>query len=268
MPRGVRENDWSVVQTRGAEIVESYETGVTLRQLYYRLLSEGLANTKTFYTDLAARSAMWRRAGTFPELVDGTRGIERYASWTSPAAALIDLRAQYRRDRTEGQKWSIYLGTEARGLVKQLSSWFGDPLGIPILALGGQSSRPFQVDALEDIDRQDRPSVLLYAGDLDSSGEKIEEVFTRHVAFDRVERVALTDAQMNAFNLTKLPGMAKDVNAKAFIARHGSLYRVEVDALEPTVFRSLFQEAIDRYWNADAYAIAMSAESADREELS
>jgi hypothetical protein len=41
------------------------------------------------------------------------------------------IRRMYRRDRTEGQEWSIHIGVEKRGMIEQLDSWFGRVTGAP-----------------------------------------------------------------------------------------------------------------------------------------
>jgi len=58
--------DWDEVLDHAARIVASYDTGVTLRQLFYRLVSdETLRNTKAEYAQLSARTAQARRAGEY-----------------------------------------------------------------------------------------------------------------------------------------------------------------------------------------------------------
>jgi hypothetical protein len=75
-----RRTAWAPVLERARAIVESYDTAVTLRQLFYRLVSEGLiSNTRSAYQNLSRLTAIARRAGTFPRLVDRTRRIERLA---------------------------------------------------------------------------------------------------------------------------------------------------------------------------------------------
>src|SRR5262249_49539606 len=93
---------WPVIIERAAAIVRSYNTSVTLRQLFYRLVSEQLLpNSQTAYKGLSARTAEARRQGGFPRLIDRGRSIHRHAHWDSPADALEALAAQYRLDRTE-----------------------------------------------------------------------------------------------------------------------------------------------------------------------
>lgn len=69
---------WGEVLERGAEIVESYDTSVTLRQLFCHLVAEGvLKNTRSAYTSLSSYSAKARRAGTLPAPLDQRRKISR-----------------------------------------------------------------------------------------------------------------------------------------------------------------------------------------------
>jgi len=75
---------WPSIITRATEIVRSYDTGVTLRQLFYRLVSEKLIpNTESAYKRLSHLTAQARRAGTFPRLIDNGRYIHRPLSWPS-----------------------------------------------------------------------------------------------------------------------------------------------------------------------------------------
>jgi hypothetical protein len=87
-------------------------------------------------------TSLERRAGAFPALMDRGRSIHRYQTFRDPAAARRWLREIYRRDRTEGQAYALYLGVEKAGIVAQLQEWFGDR-GIPVLALGGYGSQTY-----------------------------------------------------------------------------------------------------------------------------
>ena len=203
--------DWETILRRAAEIVRSYSTPVTLRQLHYRLVSEQIyPNTQSAYKGLSAKSAQARREGWFPALLDRGRAIHEYATWETPRDAVEEALNVYRRDRTAGHDVSLYLGVEKAGLVVQLQSWFGD-LGIAILALGGYSSQTYVDQVGWHATRRERPSVLLYAGDLDPSGEDIDRDFTERCAvWDDVIRVALTDDQVESYGLPPNPGKATD----------------------------------------------------------
>ena len=102
---------WPALLTRAAAIVGSYDTPVTLRQLFYRLVAaELLPNTTNAYKSLSKYTAEARRAGTFPALMDRGRTIHRYQSFDGAPEAREWLANIYRRDRTEGQRVSVYLG--------------------------------------------------------------------------------------------------------------------------------------------------------------
>jgi hypothetical protein len=283
--RGPRTSlDWQhTVLPRAREIVLGYDTGVTLRQLFYRLVADGtLPNLQDKYRYLSRLTAEGRRDGTFPDLLDRTNRIERWPSFDGPRGAMDYLIEElYRRDRTEGQEWSVYLGVEKAGLTEQLDSWFGDPLGLPILALGGYISQTLADTVRRDIERDGRPAMLIYAGDFDPSGEDITRDFARRVGvFDDTARVALNSRQVVGLPYNPDPDVKKklerDPRAKKFKERHqdflaehfgGEVVQIEVDALPPQTFRNLYQTAIDELWDADAHHAVMEQEEADLAEL-
>jgi hypothetical protein len=260
--------NWTPILREAAQIAASYSTPVTLRQLFYRLVAAGLLpNTQAAYKTLSAKTAEARRQGWFPRLMDRGRAIHRFRSFAGDTQARGWLRRIYRRDRTEGQGWALYLGVEKAGIVEQLTDWFGD-LGLPVLALGGYSSQSYVEDVAEDVAGQGRPAVLLYAGDHDPSGEDIDRDFlARAGCFTQVERVALTAEQVEAYRLPPQPGKATDSRAAGFVARHGRLVQVELDALAPDDLQALYQAAIDRYWDPAAYSAALAREAEERGRL-
>lgn len=250
------------------EMSASVGVAPTLRQCFYALVAQQLLpNTLAAYKTLSAQTAKARRSGAFPELTDLTRRIERAPSWAGPGSALDALAAQYRRDRTAGQPVSVYIGVEKKGFVAQFDSWFGG-LGIPIVALGGYSSQSYCDEVARDVEAQDRKAVLLYAGDFDPSGEDIDRDFVkRSGCFDDVIRVALTAEQVTAYDLPPAMGKAKDSRASQFVARHGRLVQVELDALAPPDLRTLYQAAIDEFWDMSAFDEVVALEREERELL-
>jgi len=260
--------DWQPILEHAAQIVDSYDTGVTLRQCFYRLVADGtLPNTTSAYKSLSARSAQARRDGWFPDFIDNVREIHRYRSFDGPDDARGWLADIYRRDRTEGQSWSVYLGVEKRGIVAQLDSWFGD-LGVPILSLGGYSSQTYVDDVNADVSTTGRPAVLLYAGDFDPSGEDIDRDFLdRSGCWTEVIRVALTPEQVDAYDLPPQPGKATDSRSAGFVARHGRLVQVELDALPPDELRGLYEGALDAFWDTSTHEDVLARERSERDQL-
>lgn len=283
-----RSSRWDDLLEHAADIVQQYDTRVTLRQLFYRLVADGsLRNTRSEYGQLSAKTAEARRQGWFPALMDRTRDIERwYPLFQDTGEALAWIKSRYRRDRTEGQEYSIYLAVEKAGIVEQLNQWFGRPLGIPILPLQGYSSQSFvdQVkgDAIGDTldgdeamhyanadeDGNPRPTVLIYAGDFDPSGEDIDRDFTERTdCWDYVHRIALLPEQISQYDLPPAMGKATDSRASQFIAKHGQLIQVELDALPPDTLRQLYAEQIAAYWDMDVYRAVMDQEEKERDSL-
>jgi hypothetical protein len=116
--------DWPAVIDRAREIVESYDTSVTLRQLFYRLVStQVIPNSQVAYKRPSAVTAEARRGGTFPALIDRGRTIHECQWFTGTGHALTWLSRIYRLDRTRDQDVSLYLGVEKAGMVVQLQSW-------------------------------------------------------------------------------------------------------------------------------------------------
>jgi hypothetical protein len=130
------------------------------------------------------------------------------------------------------------------------------------------STQSYVEDVADDVQAQGRPAVLLYAGDHDPSGEDIDRDFLHRAGcFAQVERVALTAEQVDAYQLPPQPGKTTDSRAAAFVARHGRLVQVELDALAPDDLQALYQAAIDRHWNPAAYTAALAREAEERGRL-
>jgi hypothetical protein len=119
-----------------------------------------------------------------------------------------------------------------------------------------------------DVRQGERPAILLYAGDFDPSGEDIDRDFIfRTGCWKDVVRIALDREQVRTYQLPINPGKMSDSRAAGFIERHGSLMQVELDAVDPTELRRLFQVAIDGYWVGARYEKVLRAETRDRAAL-
>ncbi|MPZ18113.1 MAG: hypothetical protein GEV06_09405 [Luteitalea sp.] len=99
-------------------------------------------------------------------------------------------------------------------------------------------------------------------------GEDIDRNFIKQTAcWDIVRRVALTRQQIEAYDLPPMPGKSTDTRAKGFIARHGALMQVEVDALPPDVLRALFEAAVAPFVDASQVAAVIARETRERTAL-
>lgn len=279
--------DWAPIIARAADIVESYDIPVTLRQLFYRLVMEGLIpNAEQPYKTLSSRTAALRRIGEFPPLFDRGRRILESETFADPADGLDKLLGWYRLDRTIGQDTLVFLGVEKNALAGLLEAWFDD-YGLPVLALGGYSSEGIDRVVKQRVRADGRPAVLIYAGDFDASGMDIGRSFIETTdCWKATHRVALDEALITRLGLPVLQGKATDSRAPKFIERHPAIHarhdfgfeivrgkprripvQVELDAVEPNTLRSLYLEAIGQYWDGSAYEAVLRAEDRDRERL-
>jgi hypothetical protein len=255
---------WSPVVERAAVIAESYDTAVTLRQVFYRLVAEQLIpNTRSAYKTLSDRTSRARRDGTFPALLDQTRKIERPYREEDVPTALDDLAKYWRRDRTVGQKDQIWLIVEKKTLVEQMRAWTHQ-WGIPVVAVSGFGSQTIIDEIRDEVEADGRKAIGIYLGDLDPSGEGIERDVLRKVqGWDQWERIAVNQEQIDEFGLLVSRGKKTDPRAARFIKDHGELIQVEVEAIEPTVLRGLVLDAITPLVDLDAIGAVKAEEEAD-----
>jgi hypothetical protein len=257
---------WPPIVARAAEIVEEYETAVTLRQMFYRLFAEDLIdNIESDYKKLSHLTARARREGTFPPLMDRTRLIERVQTFTSPAEALAVLARGYRRDLLDGQESLPMIVVEKATLVAQVRSWF-DALTIPVAALRGYASESLERDILDFVDVSTKPVVLLYCGDFDPSGEDIPRAFEATTGLT-LKRVALTPEQVEEYELPEAMGKATDTRAASFHARHGRLVQVELEALPPEILRDLLTAELDLMLDTTMMRAQLEREKQERRQL-
>ena len=135
---------------------------------------------------------------------------------------------------------------EKDALAGTLKSILGDRQ-IRIVPNRGFSSVAFSHDnikRLKDFQYQGKSIHILYFGDLDRSGEVIDEVIYKKLRQYGIygvdfKRIAVTEEQTRQFNLPHNPDpetlskLKKDSRAKSFMRRHnGELFQIEVDALQ------------------------------------
>lgn len=100
------------------------------------------------------------------------------------------------------------------------------------------------------------------------TGEDIDRDFIERTGrFDEVVRIALSHEQVEQYELPPQLGKADDPRAAEFERKHGRLIQVELDALPPDVLRSLYQEAIDEFWDVSDFEAVLARERAERKTL-
>lgn len=257
-------NDWSLIIPRAAEFAAGYTYPPSLRRVFYQLVSAGvLPNTDGDSDTLSKYSAEARRGegrwghflpAGFPPLADDSRAFQGNDGFETAEAFIDDALDPdaFTMDRTRDLPATIVLGIEKHADFPYLADWFGD-LGLARLEVRGYHSEPYERRVNAYLARQHRrykrPSVLLYAGDHDASGDDILRNFLRRTSFDDHIRVALTFEQVHEeFDLPLNLGKEEDSRNDAFCDRYAyaldAPVQVELDALDHDDLRGLYARAI------------------------
>jgi hypothetical protein len=260
---------WPPIIEQARRFVEAQPVPPDLRDTHYHLAGRQLVpNNRNAYKRLSEITAPLRREGAFPDFAEDVRWIDRPFQFDDPDEALQWLRENYRIDHTIGQDVSVYLVVEKNGMVPRLRYWF-DQLALPMVGLRGISSATLENKVNRDIARQGRSAVALYFGDFDPTGVFIPEDFAKHTRFDKLLRLGVNEDQVDAYGLLEsiTPQTDKDSRTPAFVRKYGRVRQVEMNAMDFDTVRSLYQQAIDLFWNPDAYQAALDREAEEREQL-
>lgn len=266
---GVGRLQWARIVERAASIVTS---GCTLRQVYYRLVSEGaIPHTPPAYRRLSAQLAQVRRRQYFPDLIDPLREIHAPPTWPDATTFLRAVPDWFALDRTVGQKTAVYVACEKDTLRAQLTGWLQET-GIPVLVVRGFGSQTYVQVVRERIARDPRSTALLYVGDFDASGADIERDWVARTAcWNSVERVLLTHDQVREHALPAATGKAGDPRWPAFARRYqldpARPVQWEVEALDPAELQRLVLAAVDPHTDRAVLATRITEEDRQRRQL-
>lgn len=193
------------------EITETHPQSV--RHVFYRMVVLGLRpKTEAGYNCVGRELTKMRRDGRVPFewITDDGRRVRQPWSSTSLGHALEAVARQYRRDIWADSEKYIEVWCESvssAGLIESVTEEYG----VPLCPCSGFSSVSFLWEAGQRIALIDRPVHLLYFGDWDPSGEKIEDVVNRDIrtfapdAEIHFERIGVTPLQIKKMKLPRAP---------------------------------------------------------------
>lgn len=241
---------------------------MTVRGLFYRLVSaEVIPKTERAYKGIVVRLATRMRiAGTLPFawIADNTRWRRGGSAYASLNDWLQESMRTYRLDLWRDQDAYVEVWLEKDALSGVLIEET-DPLHVPLMVTRGYPSITYLGDAAAHIRAVDRPTFLYYFGDHDPSGVDIPrkvEARLREFAPEAeiaFERVAVTEAQIEALGLPTRPTKRTDSRARTFKGRS-----VEVDAVPPAILRRWARERIERHIDPAKLAAIQREEVAGR----
>lgn len=255
-------------------ILSQYTMKLTLRQIYYRLVSVyGFANTKSSYKGLSKQLVQARERGEVDDsrIEDRSRKVQGYGDYGYDniedfiAAQIKSFKNScdnFSMPMWDNQPNKVLVGIE-KDALSRLFVDVANGFRVQVYATRGYGSYTFINDMAGDLyTGDDKDNVILYFGDYDPSGRDIErdlrERLVRYYKRDnfKVIRIALTPEQVKEYNL---PPMPEDAETLAKLNRdtrskiYGLEYAVELDAIEPTVLQELIRKAIIRNLDTDKW---------------
>lgn len=260
------------------EIIEEYNAQnyrMTLRQLYYQLVSRDIIPNKTEeYAKLSILLGKGRMAGFVDwDAIEDRIRRPYLPYWVLDIPdAINDTIKQYRLDRQYNQDNYIEVWVEKdalSGVLKRVTSEYH----VNLMVNRGYSSITAMHDAYNRFARAERmgqAGIILYLGDHDPSGvDMVRDISTRLTEFGvdvDVQHIALTDEQIKKYNPPPNPTKVSDPRAKDYIAKYGNT-SWEVDALRPEVLHQLVVSSIENNIDMDLFNEQKRKEQEDIEKI-
>ena len=228
---------------------QGYE--LTLRQVYYQLVSRGLIpNTERSYKNIGSLLNSGRLAGLidWDAIVDRTRSTRGNQHWDSPEQIIRAAIASYKIDMRESQPNYIEVWVEKDALISIVEG-VAKELDVMCFSCRGYVSQSAMYQAgqrfINESHREAR--YILHLGDHDPSGKDMTrdiqdrlELFGADVT---VNRIALNWEQIRLYNPPANPAKLSDSRAENYIMEYGDK-AWELDALEPKVIEALIFDSI------------------------
>jgi hypothetical protein len=243
------------------EIFNQYDTAITLRQLYYRLVSKHLIkNTINSYKRLSRIMVKAREIEDVPVncLEDRSRrvlgrGDSGYDSaekfLKSKLSSLQGSWKGFSMPMWEEQPRNVWISLE-KDALSRLVSWVANRYSVKTFPTRGYPSFSYVKRMANYIQNQlgGKQTVLLFFGDFDPSGVDIERDLTERLekygaTQFYVNRVALTADQILEYRLPPIPVKRSDARSEGFLEEYGDK-TVELDALDPNLLQQMVKDAI------------------------
>jgi hypothetical protein len=260
-------------------IIAEYEAqgfAMTLRQLYYQLVSRNLlANNRLAYQGLSRQISDGRDAGLVDWLAieDHTRERVTHPSWRNPAAIISTAASSYREDLWQEQPYRPEVWIEKDALVGVIAPICKE-YRVPYFATIGNCSHSEFYKAGERFAKfsdQGAIPLVLHLADHDPNGldmtrditEKLER-YTREPV--EVRRLALNIDQVRRYRPP--PNFAKESDSRyaSYAAKYGKKCW-ELDALSPAVIADLIRQQLIKIIDAKAWKRQVNAERRNKAKL-
>ena len=260
-------------------ILEDYkEQGykLTLRQLYYQLVSSDILENKVQNYAKLSRILTDARLCGFVDwsiIEDRIRIPQRPSQWDSINDLVSAALSQYRKDRHYSQENYVEIWVEKDALSGILLP-ITEKYHLNLMVNRGYSSITAMWNASQRFQEQlnhDKNCHIIYLGDHDPSGlDMIRDIKDRMSTFQidnlTVNQIALTQSQIKQYNPPPNPAKENDPRAKWYIEKWGNV-SWELDALKPQVLTILLESEIKKLINLELYNSIIQEENREKEQL-
>ncbi len=261
------------------QIISSYESQgyvLTLRQLYYQLVSKNIIkNKENEYKRLSKvmTDARYQGVISWKALEDRTRSLRSMNHWTSPAEIIESASQSFRHDLWQHQKIRVEVWVEKDALIGVLGP-VCDRNDVAYFSCRGNASASEMWEAsqrLRGYESHGQQPWILYLGDHDPSGvDMTRDVQDRLGEFRSsaiVKRLALNLDQIQRWNPPPQPAKTSDSRYNRYVRETGKRQSWELDALEPATLANLVEKAIILLRNPRIWNQALGNQEVERELL-
>ena len=241
------------------EMYLSMNLPITIRQLYYQLVSRGvIVNGK--YNTLDAYLTQLRKTGILDwQLFEDRNRYFHKIDTIEPKTDIKDLISAYIAnlelppiDKWHNQPFYIELWYEKDALSSYFQ-YIADKWHILCFANRGYNSFTMNKETQNRFAKyKNKHIVVLYCGDYDPHGFGIYENLKK-VLNIKIERIALSQEQIKQYNLIEMPELkGSDKIKNDFTGKYGDK-AYELDALPTKELMRLLDSSIAKYFNPDLY---------------
>ncbi|MDE1767299.1 MAG: hypothetical protein KGI27_13660 [Thaumarchaeota archaeon] len=250
------------------DIISQYDILLTVRQIFYRLVSSGfIQNTINSYKlfdrmitrgrergDIDARSIVDRAR----QVMGGDYGYASVQDFVRTKISELEDTEQYTRRIWDNQPQYVEVWVEKDALAT-LFSTIADGYRVVTYPSRGYSSFTKVYEAINKRFSMysDRPITILHFSDHDPSGlnmtEDIQSRLYRYGSHAKVKRIALTYIQVRQFGLEPMPTKMSDSRWREYSLQYGNQCW-ELDALPPNELQNIIRDSIKAHvdvsrWN-------------------
>lgn len=265
------------IKENSKKILETYTEGITLRQLYYRLVAIGMTNDIQHYKRVvsAMTDARWDESVDIEAFIDRERSMYGHTE-----ADEKDLESEIERAKDQVKAWmnSYHLNKWSNQKVyievwiekKALQGVFEMPCmmaGVGLCPCKGYPSITFLNDAMKRFRQainNGKEAIMLYYGDYDSSGSdiprSIQENLGKLGVDIEVKRMALNPDQISALGLPGVPPKVTDSRTRNWDGKSA----VELDSVDPKILAQMVKDTIAEYFDLELHDALKEVETAER----